>query len=73
MVSMREHITEDQLEAFKKHLKKGYFNALIKPKALNKYVSIGKMEFEGKICNYLAFCFQRYSFKYCGKYTLAYD
>lgn len=38
MVSMREHITEDQLEAFKKHLKKGYFNALIKPKALNKYV-----------------------------------
>lgn len=37
MINMRDHITEEQLEAFKKHVKKGYFNALIKPKALNKY------------------------------------
>lgn len=38
MVSMREHITDEQLEVFKKHQKKAYFNALIKPKTLNKYV-----------------------------------
>lgn len=40
MVSMREHITEEQLEVFKKHQKKGYFNALIKPKALNKDIRL---------------------------------
>ncbi|XP_065362952.1 nardilysin [Calliphora vicina] len=40
MVSMREHITEEQLEVFKKHQKKAYFNALIKPKALNKDIRL---------------------------------
>uniref|UniRef100_A0A1I8PFT7 Nardilysin n=1 Tax=Stomoxys calcitrans TaxID=35570 RepID=A0A1I8PFT7_STOCA len=44
MVSVREHITEEQLEAFKKHLKKNYFNALIKPKALNKDIRLSIVE-----------------------------
>ncbi|XP_075155037.1 nardilysin [Haematobia irritans] len=44
MVSMREHITDQQLEAFKKHLKKSYFNALIKPKALNKDIRLSIVE-----------------------------
>ena len=36
MVSMREHITEEQLNVFKIHQKKQYFNMLIKPQKLNK-------------------------------------
>uniref|UniRef100_A0A1A9W6A1 Nardilysin n=1 Tax=Glossina brevipalpis TaxID=37001 RepID=A0A1A9W6A1_9MUSC len=44
MVSMVEHITKKQLDVFKKQQKKLYFNALIKPKTLNKDIRLSIIE-----------------------------
>ncbi|XP_014089704.1 nardilysin [Bactrocera oleae] len=44
MVSMREHITEDQFNIFKTDQKKSYFNSLIKPRTLNKDIRLSIVE-----------------------------